>query len=399
MKNTNNPKDDLTTELEEAKRRASRFEALAEKLNKQLAKAREGLRRRGVEHKQIETALRESTEKYQAIFREARNGIALIDISTGQIVDCNPEFAKQAGRTLSTLKKMKIWEFVPSKKQGMSKNMFREIKKKGIGGLDEFELTKPSGEIICIGFLSKKITIGGKDYLQSITWDITERRQAQIKLLRSESRLRLLSQRILCIQEDERSRIARDLHDQLSQELVALKIEAISLAEQLTDNSKLHERAQALQAIAGRLLETTNRLSFELRPAILDKLGLLRAIEWYTEDFEHSSGISCPTESTNTEFKAQKTTATAAYRIVQEALTNVRRHAKASQVKVNVSHEDRSLVISIIDDGIGMNVSALNDRSSLGLLGMSERANTVGGTFQINSEIGKGTEIHVRLPV
>ena len=397
MKITHSPKDDLATELEEAKQRVSKLEALADKLNDQLVKAKEELQLKRAEHKQIEKSLRESTEKYQAIFREARNGIALIDIGTGQIVDCNPEFAKQAGRTLSTLKKMKIWEFVPSKKQGMSKNMFREIKKKGIGGLDEFELIKPSGETICIGFLSKKITIGGKDYLQSITWDITERRQAEIKLMRSESQLRLLSQRVLHVQEEERTRIACELHDQLSQELVALKIEAVLLAEQLTDNSKLHERALAFQNLAGRLINTTNRLSFELRPAILDKLGLHRAIQWCAEDFEHRTGISCPTEFINADLKVPRETATTAYRILQEALTNVRRHARASQVKVSVSQEDNSLILSVIDNGIGMDILQLDDGASLGLMGMRERANIVGGTFHINSETGKGTSIRVCL--
>ena len=397
MKNTNNPKNNLATELEEAKQRVSKLETLADKLNKQLTKAREGLRRRGAEHKQIEKSLRESTEKYQAIFREARNGIVLIDIDTGQIIDCNPEFAKQAGRRISTLKKMKIWQFRPSKKQEFAKDMFQEIREKGIGGSDELEFTKPSGEAVIIGFLSKKITIGGKDYLQSITWDITERRQAEIKLRRSESQLRLLSQRVLHVQEEERTRIAGELHDQLSQELVALKIEAVLLAEQLMDNSKLHERALALQNLTGRLIKTTNRLSFELRPEILDKLGLYRAIQWCAEDFEHRTGISCPTEFMNSDLKVPRATAIIAYRILQEALANVRWHAKASQVKVSVSQEDNSLILSIIDNGIGMDILQLDDGASLGLMGMRERANIVGGTFHINSEAGKGTSIRVCL--
>ena len=399
MKSNEKPQVKLLSESTEAKQRVSELETMPDKLKKQLVKAKKELQLTRTEHKRIEKDLRESTEKYQAIFKEARNGITLVDIDTGQIVVCNPEFTRLTGRKLSTLKKMKIWEFRPPNKQEFAKGKFQDIRAKGFGGSDELEFRKPDGSIVHIGFLSKRITIGGKDYLQSITWDITERKQAEIKLQRSESQLRLLTRRILGIQEEERSRIARELHDQLSQELVALKIEAISLAEQLTNGSKLHERARALQMITDRLIDTTNRLSLELRPAVLDKLGLLRAIEWYTEEFEHSTGISCPTSFTNSELEVPKATATAAYRILQEALVNIKRHSKASQVNVYVGQEDRSFVLRIVDRGIGIDISTLDDKSSLGLLGMHERANIVGGTFQIHSEIGKGTDIQVCLPI
>ena len=399
MKSNKKHTERLLIELKEEKQRVLKLESLAGKLKQQLVKAKEDLQLSKTKHKQVEKALRDSNKKYQGLFKEARNGITLIDIDTGKIVECNPEFVKLTGRSISTLKKMKIWEFRPPIKQQYAKERFQDIRAKGFGGSTELEFIKPNGEVVNIGFLSKRITIGGKEYLQSITWDITERKQAEIKLRRSESRLRLLSQRVLNIQEEERSRIARELHDQLSQELAALKIEAISLAEQLVDNAQLHERARALQIIVDRLLDTTDRLSLELRPAVLDRLGLFRAVEWCTEDFEHSTGISCPTSFSSYELEVPKAIATTAYRILQEALSNVRRHAKASQVKVNISQEDRSLVLNIIDSGIGVDISTLDDKTSLGLLGMRERANIVGGTFQIHSETGKGTDIHVSLPI
>jgi PAS domain S-box-containing protein len=398
MKGNKKPPGKLLSESTEAKHRVSKLGAAEDKLKKQLVKTKEELRLSRAQHKLIEKALKDSNKKYQAIFKEARNGITLVNINTGQIVECNPEFAKLTGRKISTLKKMKIWEFRPPNKQQTAKEMFQYIRAKGFGGSDELEFIKPGGEIVNIGFLSKKISIGGKEYLQSITWDNTERKQTEVRLRRSESQLRLLSQRILDIQEEERARIARELHDQLRQELAALKIEAISLTEKLVDNAELHERARALQIIADRLIDTTDSLSLELRPAVLDKIGLFKAIERCTRDFEHRTGISCPT-SFNSGLNAPKATTTAAYRILQEALTNVRRHAKASQVKVKVSQENGSLVLSIIDNGIGVDISALNDRSSLGLLGMRERANIAGGTFQISSKIGKGTGIHLSLPV
>lgn len=231
--------------------------------------------------------------------------------------------------------------------------------------------------------------------------NFAERKCIEKELRRSESRLRFLSRRVISAQEEERTRIARELHDQLGQELTLIKIETISLAER-HGSSGVGERAQMLVNLADKLIGTVHRISANLRPEILDKLGLVRAVQWYAEDFERETGISCPVDVVDVEDQAianLKETATVAYRILQETLTNVLRHAQATQAQISIIKKDNKLVICISDNGVGMDMSKLDDKSSLGLLGMRERAYVIGGTLRIRSHPGKGTKVTAYLPL
>jgi len=229
--------------------------------------------------------------------------------------------------------------------------------------------------------------------------DVTEHKDAEEVLRTSESRLRLLSERVYEVQEQERARIARDLHDQLGQELVALKIEAVSLAEQLGEENRLYGRAKSIMDLVDRLSATSHRIAVDLRPGMLDKLGLMKAMQWYAENFERRSGISCPVEIPAEEISIPQKTATTAYRILQEALTNVWKHSRASQVRIRVDTKNNFIVIGICDNGIGVDLRHLTDASSLGLLSMRERALLVGGTLIINGNVGKGMKVTTRLPL
>ena len=231
--------------------------------------------------------------------------------------------------------------------------------------------------------------------------DITDLKQTEKELRHSEAQLRLLSQRAINNQEEERARIARELHDELGQELTAFKIEAVSLAERL-GNPGVGDRAWKLVNLADQLIETVHRTAANLRPEILDKLGLVRAIQWYAEDFERHTGISCPIDVIDVEdedITNRKGVATNAYRILQEALTNVLRHAKATQAKVRISKNHNKLVICISDNGVGMDVNKLTDELALGILGMRERASVIGGTLSIKSHPSKGTKVTACLPL
>ena len=145
-----------------------------------------------IERKQAEAALRESEEKFRAIFDESRDGIVLIDSETGYIIDCNPEYERQTGRKLEQLKKMKIWELRPLEKIEAAKEIFFKIRDKGVGGSADLAFQKPNGEIVPIDFLTRVVTLGGKKYMQSMTRDITERKQAEEALKESEERFRAI---------------------------------------------------------------------------------------------------------------------------------------------------------------------------------------------------------------
>lgn len=232
-----------------------------------------------------------------------------------------------------------------------------------------------------------------------IARDITERKKAEEALKRSETQLRLLSRRILEVQEEERSRIARDLHDQLGQDIVYLKMKAIMLAEQLGSDSAVHDQVRELAELAEQLQISSHQIAVGIRPGILDNLGLTKAVQWYAEEFERRTGISCIVDASAAQLEVPPTIATSAYRILQEALTNVGKHACASQVEIEVITEAETIILSVSDDGMGFTANSVIKDGALGLLGMQERAQLSDGKLAVSSVRGKGTRITVILPL
>ncbi len=228
--------------------------------------------------------------------------------------------------------------------------------------------------------------------------DVTERKMHEQALKRSESQLRLLSQRILQVQEDERARIARDLHDQLGQELVYLRMKAQSLAEQMGESSDAHESVVELVNLIDQTRSTSHRIAVSVSPPILDDMGLVRAVRLCAGDFSRRSSIACFVDVPIDNIGVPKDVATAAYRILQEALTNVWKHAQASEVHVRVAKTRKNLVLRISDNGVGLG-SAVSDKSSLGLVGMRERARLAGGSVRVTSRRSGGAQVIARLPL
>jgi signal transduction histidine kinase len=143
---------------------------------------------------------------------------------------------------------------------------------------------------------------------------------------------------------------------------------------------------------------TSHRIAVSIRPGILDELGLFKAIQWYAEDFERRSGISCPVEAPLDEPAVSRQTATCAYRILQEALTNVWKHSRASQAEIRIAAAGNVVSVSVADNGVGMDLKRLSDAPSLGLLGMRERASLVGGRISLRRNRGKGLRLVAYLP-
>jgi len=263
----------------------------------------------------------------------------------------------------------------------------------------EYRLINKNGEVRWIMERVVSIRLRGRQAVLGSFMDVTEQKAAEHEIRRSESQLRLLSRRVIEVQEEERTRISRDLHDQLGQEVVMLKVEAISLAEHLEGHPQLQARANTMVTLLDRLRASFQRIAVSIRPEILDELGLVKAIQLQAEDFERHSGISCPVDAPTTEPHLSKPVATAAYRIFQESITNVLKHAKASQAKVKVSVQNGSVTISVEDDGVGFDLKRLSDASALGLLGMRERARLAGGTLAIRGKLGKGAKVIARFPL
>ncbi len=235
---------------------------------------------------------------------------------------------------------------------------------------------------------SKGLTIG----VCSISTDITAEKKAR-------ERLRRLSGSILISQEKERSAIARELHDELGQVLTALRMDTIWMYERLKKSDPpAAERALTMSGLIDKNIEDVRGIAIRLRPGVLDDLGLIAALEWYTSDFEQRTKITCIFEHSKVP-ELKGTVATAAYRITQEALTNVARHAEASNVDVSLSVQNDVLQLSVNDSGRGFDPGKLSEFEGIGLAGMRERAGLAGGTLTILSEQGKGTTVSLDIPM
>src|SRR5581483_2036201 len=231
--------------------------------------------------------------------------------------------------------------------------------------------------------------------------DITERKLAQEELEKSHAQLRDLSTRLQSRLEEERTRIAREIHDEFGQVLTVLKMELSWLQKKFSGKQQqaLREKAQSMSKLIDAAIRTVRKTATELRPGILDDLGLTAAIEWQAQEFEKRTGISCRLSILPEDLTADPERSTAIFRILQEALTNVARHAKAGQVDIQLLREEPSLVLKVRDDGIGITEDQATHSKSLGLLGIRERVRLWGGKVTIRGVKGKGTEVHVQLPI
>lgn len=211
--------------------------------------------------------------------------------------------------------------------------------------------------------------------------------------------LRDLSAHLQNIREEERMHIAREMHDELGQLLTAFKMDVISVKRKLgteTDANVL-KKLDAMESASDEAIKFVRKLSAELRPSLLDDLGLIAALEWHSQEFENRYNIRVIFHSEMADISIPSTIGTGIFRIFQESLTNIARHAKAHQVRASLRVTDGLLKLSIIDDGKGFDTTA--QRKTLGLLGMKERAIMIGGTLHLASFPGKGTTVTVTVPV
>ena len=228
---------------------------------------------------------------------------------------------------------------------------------------------------------------------------ITERKRAEEKLRQSHQELRNLFNHLQTVREEERTRIAREVHDELGQTLTALKIDLSWVEKKLPKNQKLLlKKTRSMAGLMDQTIQNVQRISSELRPEVLDVLGLSEAIEWHAQEFQKRTGIRCDLNLSFRDIDFEPDLGTALFRILQETLTNVARHAKASKIAIKFCEDNGNMVLQIADNGKGISESQISDPKSLGLLGMKERALLWDGEVQIRGSQGQGTTITVRIP-
>ncbi|MGO9337861.1 MAG: PAS domain S-box protein [Terracidiphilus sp.] len=231
--------------------------------------------------------------------------------------------------------------------------------------------------------------------------DITERKRAEESLVLQKEQLRALAERLQWVREEDRKLVARELHDQIGQILTSIKMDMTWVVRHLpaSEEKVLGRLAESIQSINDGV-KVVRTICTGLRPGVLDDLGLAAAIEWQASEFASRNDVSCKVTVPPVDLHLNGDRATATFRIFQECLTNVIRHAQAKSVRVDLNQEEEFILLVVEDDGIGFRESDLsNTLGSLGLLGMKERAQFCGGEVQISSSPGNGTTVTVRVPV
>lgn len=228
--------------------------------------------------------------------------------------------------------------------------------------------------------------------------DITDRKQTEQRLRDSREQLRALTGHLERIREEERTRIAREIHDELGQALTGLKMDLSWFAARLPSQPALADKSAAMLKLIDSTVHAVRRLSTELRPAILDNLGLIPAIEWLAQEFQKRTGVTCEFTTDNEELTLDEQRTTGLFRICQEALTNVTRYAQATAVRITLTTDGGPITLRIHDNGRGITDAEARGTKSFGLLGMRERARLLGGTLEIRGEKDAGTTLTVRVP-
>ncbi len=230
--------------------------------------------------------------------------------------------------------------------------------------------------------------------------EVAIRKKAEEELRQSRERLRNLSAHIESMREAERTSIAREVHDELGQSLTALKMDLAWLHKRLPEKPEaLNKKANEMAELITTTIQTVKRISTELRPGVLDDLGLIAAIEWQTQEFRERTQIPCEFITESEDIDLSRDISTTVFRILQEALTNITRHANATRVEVILRKGDGQLMLQVRDNGKGITEEQITDTNSFGIIGMRERARLVNGSITIKGISGKGTIVTVNIPI
>ncbi len=344
--------------------------------------------------KQAERALKESEERYFQLMRVSPNAVFILKRFAIQYL--NPSAIKLLGATSEEeLLGKKITQFLPILAQVFQKTEDRHWQ----GDSLETRLNPLRGDSIMVDVILTPVMLEGEVALQLIVRDISTRIAAEQSLKESRDRLRELSTYLQTVREKERAHIAREIHDELGQMLTALKLELALLMRRLPKNSgELTDSIKELSSMVDNTVKVVRRIASELRPEILDDLGLLAAIEWQAQEYQKRSGVHIYVQFEPEEFSVDRQRATTIFRIFQETLTNVMRHAQATEVFVTLSRKTGGLELVVEDNGKGIKATEMEKRGSLGIMGIKERARFWNGRVEIKSAPGEGTRVQVWIP-
>jgi two-component system, NarL family, sensor histidine kinase UhpB len=350
------------------------------------------------ERKRAEAALRESEERLRLAFAGAQEGVWDWNLETGAVV-YSPRWKQMLGYADDEIEPhVSAWErLLHPEDKARADQLNDSIARGGHTYEGEFRLRHRSGHFVHVlsrGFPVRREADGPVVRIVGTHFDLTARKQAETERARTE-----LLARLVFAQEDERRRIAREMHDQFGEQLTALARRIGMLKDACAADGELREQIDALEAVAHQIDRDVDHLVWELRPTALDDLGLRAALTNYVQDWSKRVGISAHLHTSGLWNDRLPTEAeTTLYRIAQEALTNVAKHSRAGTVEVILERRSDHVLLIVEDDGVGFSPGVHDaEMQGFGLLGMQERAALVGAKLQIESAAGKGTTILVRM--
>ena len=353
------------------------------------------------ELKIIEGALRRSEEFFRSVIENALDGIVVLT-TDGTVSYASPSTERVLGYTQEEQIGANWFKFTSPDEILAKTEMFKDlIQSPGATVRAESYIKRKDGSLIIVEATGRPIVNNGKLEGILVNWrDITERKRMEEELRSSREQLRNLSTHLQSVREEERTLVAREIHDELGQTLTALKMDLSWLSKRLSaEQEPLLKKTRAMLELTDTAIHTVKTISAELRPGILDDLGLEDAIEWLTEEFQNRAGVECEFISSPGAIVLDQGRTTAIFRILQEALTNIARHAGATKVNVSLQQKADSLLLKVKDNGTGIAKEQISSPTSFGLIGMQERARSWGGEVGIRGVRSKGTTVIASIPL
>ena len=355
------------------------------------------------QRKKSELELRESEYKFKMLFNSANDATFVTQLSPektyGDFIEVNEVACKKLGYAKEEFLQLSPSAIISPKQISDFNINIEKLLTEGHIIYDTVYRAKDK-KLFPVEVNSHLFLFNEKLTVLSIARDITDRKQAEEKLRKSSKLLRELATHIQTVREEERTMIAREIHDELGQVLTVMKIQLSLLGNKLNpEQIALKEKIDSLTKLIDQSVESVQKISAKLRPTILDELGLNAAIEWQTEEFEKLTNIKCSLLLPKDDLKLTSNKSTAIFRIFQEALTNIARHSGADKVTISLITNQNNLNLEITDNGKGISNEQIKDLKSLGIHGMEERALIFGGQVTLDGTSGKGTKVKVEIPI
>ncbi len=344
-----------------------------------------------------EEELKLSEQKYRLLFFRNPLSMWMQSLPDYRIIEANESALNQYGYSREEFIGMDVIKLRPKEDESLfiqkTNKLFRGIFYAGI-----WRHLKKDGTIIYVNIITHDTWYEGQPVRLVLANEVTEQYLSEEKLKESYSNIKRLTEHLNAVREQERLHIAREIHDELGQLLTVMKMDVSWLNKKLQpEEGPIKDKMDDLFSVLDTTVKTVRRISSELRPSLIDDLGLVAAMEWHLEEFKKRSGLQVEAQFTHDELELQDNIKIGLYRILQESLTNVARHSQAKSVKVFLQKTENQLILSVEDNGIGFDPEK-KTKKTLGLVGAKERAEGMGGTYQIISELNKGTKIVVSIP-